>query len=235
VFSTEVTGPDGDPVPLLIRKSDGGYGYDTTDLATIRHRIRDLAADRILYVVDSRQALHFRLIFEAARRAGWLTGDTEAVHVAFGTVLGPDGTPFKTRSGGTVRLASLLDEAVDRARTVAAEKNPGMDPGQLGAIAEQLGIGAVKYADLSTSRTRDYVFDAERMVSLTGDTGVYLQYAHARIRSILAKAHGLPAEVDPTLPLTPAERRALCADGPDAAHRARPARHRGAEQALTSS
>ncbi|MDQ1646262.1 MAG: arginyl-tRNA synthetase, partial [Cryptosporangiaceae bacterium] len=126
-------------------------------------------------------------------------------------VLGPDGTPFKTRAGGTVRLAGLLDEAVDRAREVAAEKNPGMDPAALDAIAEQLGIGAVKYADLSTSRTRDYVFDAQRMVSLTGDTGVYLQYAHARIRSILAKADGLAAEVDPSLPLAPAERRLVLA------------------------
>jgi arginyl-tRNA synthetase len=211
VFSAEVTGPDGDPVPLLVRKGDGGYGYDATDLATIRHRARDLAADRILYVVDSRQALHFRLIFEAARRAGWLDGGVEPVHVAFGTVLGPDGTPFKTRSGGTVRLAGLLDEAVDRAREVAAEKNPEMDPAQLDAIAEQLGVGAVKYADLSTSRTRDYVFDAQRMVSLTGDTGVYLQYAHARIRSILAKAAGLTTEVDPSLPLAPAERRLVLA------------------------
>jgi arginyl-tRNA synthetase len=206
VFSGEVTGPDGEPVTLMVRKKDGGYGYDTTDLATIRYRVRDLKADRILYVVDSRQALHFRLVFEAARRAGWLTDEIDVTHVAFGTVLGPDGRPFKTRSGGTVKLMDLLDAAVDRARATVAEKAHDLDGNDLDRVAEQAGIGAVKYADLSTSRTKDYVFDVERMVSFNGNTGVYLQYAHTRICSILRKAGDTSAEVDPTLPLHPAER-----------------------------
>ncbi len=206
VYSQEVTGPDGNPVTLMVRKTDGGYGYDTTDLATIRYRTRDLKADRLLYVVDSRQALHFRLIFEAARRAGWLTDNVEVTHAAFGTVLGPDGRPFKTRSGDTVKLMDLLDAAVDKARTTVAEKDHDLTDDELNRIAEQAGIGAVKYADLSTSRTKDYVFDVDRMVSFAGNTGVYLQYAHTRICSILRKAGNSSAEVDPTLALQPAER-----------------------------
>ena len=211
MFSGEVTGPDGNPVTLMIRKTDGGFGYDTTDLATIRYRIRDLKADRILYVVDSRQSLHFRLVFEAARRAGWLTEGIEATHVAYGTVLGPDGRPFKTRSGGTVKLMDLLDSAVERARASVAEKAHELSPEELARIAEQAGIGAVKYADLSTSRTKDYVFDVERMVSFNGNTGVYLQYAHTRICSILRKAGEVSAEIDPSLPLHPAERALILA------------------------
>ena len=212
VFDPAFTGPDGAPVPLLVRKSDGGYGYDTTDLATIRHRLRDLRADRLLYVVDARQSLHFAQVFAAARAAGWLPDTVEAVHVAFGTVLGPDGRPFKTRSGGTVRLAELLDAAVTRARVVVAEKNPGLPAAELDRIAEQAGIGSVKYADLSTARIKDYAFDLDRMVSLSGNTGVYLQYAHARIRSLLRRAaeQGLapdPAAVDGTVAPAGAERR----------------------------
>jgi arginyl-tRNA synthetase len=205
-LSATETGPDGSPVPLIVRKSDGGFGYDTTDLATIRYRVRDLGADRVLYVVDARQAQHFRLVFEAARRAGWLTDDVEVTHVSFGTVLGPDGRPFKTREGGTVRLMDLLDAATDRAAAIVAEKNPGLEPDAVRRIAEPAGIGAVKYADLSTSRVKDYAFDIDRMVSLTGNTGVYLQYAHTRIRSILRKAGETPPDVDPGLPLHRAER-----------------------------
>ncbi|WP_245565932.1 arginine--tRNA ligase [Thermocrispum municipale] len=206
IFSDEVTGPEGKPALLMVRKRDGGYGYDTTDLATIRYRIHDLKADRLLYVTDSRQALHFQLIFEAARRAGWLTDDIDAAHVPYGTVLGPDGRPFKTRSGGTVRLMDLLDDAVNRAREVVREKNPDLPREELDRIAEQAGIGAVKYADLSTSRIKDYVFDVDRMVSFTGNTGVYLQYAHTRIRSILRKAGDPDVTVDPSIALHPAER-----------------------------
>jgi arginyl-tRNA synthetase len=207
VESQEVKAPDGQPAVLMVQKRDGGYGYDTTDLATLRYRVRDLKADRILYVVDARQALHFRLIFEAARRMGWLTEGVEAVHVAFGTVLGPDGRPFKTRAGGTVRLMQLLDEAVDSARRTVQDRQPDLPPEELDRIAEQAGIGAVKYADLSTSRVKDYAFDIDRMVSLTGNTSVYLQYAHARIRSILRRAEGDgAAEIDPGLPMHAAER-----------------------------
>jgi arginyl-tRNA synthetase len=208
VFFDDITGPDGDPVPLIVRKKDGGYGYAATDLATIRYRIHELKADRILYVVDARQALHFRMIFTTACRAGWLTDEVVAVHVPFGTVLGPGGRPFKTRSGGTVRLTELLDSAVEKARAVVAEKTHGLDDQALEHVIQAAAMGAVKYADLSTSRTKDYVFDVDRMVSLNGNTGVYLQYAHARIRSILRK---LPEEfvdgtVDVHAPLHPAER-----------------------------
>jgi arginyl-tRNA synthetase len=206
VFSQEVTGPDGAPVPLIVRKSDGGFGYDATDLATIKYRTQELHADRVIYVVDSRQALHFRLIFETARRAGWLGEGVEVTHAEFGTVLGPDGRPFKTRSGDPVKLKDLVDAAVERARATVAEKTPEVDGETLDQIAELAGIGAVKYADLSASRTKDYVFDVDRMVSFTGNTGVYLQYAHARIASILRKARGGDAEIDPTLSLHPTER-----------------------------
>jgi arginyl-tRNA synthetase len=227
VFFDDVRSPDGMPVPLIVRKSDGGYGYAATDLAALRHRVDPLRADRILYVVDARQALHFRMVFDTARRAGWLPDRVAAYHLPFRTVLGPDGRPFRTRAGETTRLVDLLDAAVDRARAVVAEKWPDLDPAAADERARQIGVGAVKYADLSTNRTRDYVFDPARMLSLTGDTAVYLQFAHARIRSILRRAdatagtgagHGGTGAgtvgVDPSVPLTPAERRlALHLDG----------------------
>jgi arginyl-tRNA synthetase len=207
VFFDDITSAEGEPVPLIIQKSDGGYGYATTDLAALRYRVGVLGADQLLYVVDSRQALHFRMVFETARRAGWLPGRVRAVHLPFGTVLGPDGKPFKTRSGETVRLMDLLDEAVHRAAVVVSQKSPDLGAAELAQRAAQVGIGAVKYADLSTSRTRDYIFDVDRMVSLNGDTGVYLQYANARIQSILAKAPaGVVAQAHPELVLEPAER-----------------------------
>lgn len=216
ILSEEVTGPDDQPAALMVRKRDGGYGYDTTDLATLKYRIRQLHADRILYLVDARQTLHFRLLFEAARRAGWLTSDVEAVHVPFGAILGPDGKPFKTRSGETVRLMDLLDQAVAAAEQVVREgaeaKGSELDEESLQQIAEQAGIGAVKYADLSGSRVKDYVFDTERMTAFNGNTGVYLQYAHTRLTSILRRAseRGLTVpEVAPELDgtgLEPAER-----------------------------
>lgn len=209
VFFDDITGPDGRPVPLIVQKSDGGYGYATTDLAAIRYRIGTLGATQILYVVDARQALHFKMVFETARRAGWIPEGVEVRHLPFGTVLGPDGKPFKTRAGETVRLMDLLGEAVDRAREVVADKNPQLVGDELAQRAHQVGIGAVKYADLSTSRARDYTFDVGRMVNLQGDTGVYLQYAYARIQSILRKADEASApdpEAQADLPLEPAER-----------------------------
>jgi arginyl-tRNA synthetase len=215
VFFDDVTGADGNPVPLIVRKSDGGYGYAATDLATIRYRIRDLKISRLLYVVGAPQALHFRMIFETARRLGWLTDEVEAVHVGFGNVLGPDGKPFKTRAGGTVRLVELLDEAVAKAKAEIESKPHTLSADELETVARQAGIGAVKYADLSTSRTKDYTFDPERMVSFNGNTGVYLQYAHTRIRSILRKLpdEGASATVTVTAELAPAERAlALLAD-----------------------
>jgi arginyl-tRNA synthetase len=219
IFSETETKPDGTPLPLMVRKSDGGYGYDTTDLATIRYRIRDLKATRLIYVTDFRQGQHFTMIFEAARRAAWLTDDIAVTHVAYGTILGPDGRPYRTRAGGTVRLTDLLNDAVDRARTVvaekAAERGDEITPEQLDQMAETAGIGAVKYADLSTSRGKDYTFDVDRMVSFIGNTGVYLQYAHTRIRSILRKVDNPDTTtVDITVDLAPEERAlALALDG----------------------
>jgi arginyl-tRNA synthetase len=205
VFFDDIRGPDGASAPLIVRKRDGGFGYAATDLAAIRHRVGTLGATRILYVVESRQALHFRMVFEAARRAGYLPEGVAAVHVPFGSVLGPDGQRFKSRQGDTVRLGALLDEAVARARATVAGKNPELAPSELDERARQVGIGAVKYADLATGRTHDYVFDLDRMVSLHGNTGVYLQYAHARVRSVLRRLPTI-ATVDPTVPLAPAER-----------------------------
>ncbi len=199
---------DDQPVPMLVQKTDGGFGYAATDLATIRYSIRELKGTRLIYVVDARQSQHFRMIFETARRAGWLTEDVRAVHAANGTINGPDGRPFKTRSGGTVRLADLLDDALRRAREVVAEKDPALPAGELDAIARVAGIGAVKYAELSTSRTKDYSFDVDRMVSFNGQTGVYLQYTHTRIASIIRKAGeqgAEPAQFGTGLALEPAE------------------------------
>jgi arginyl-tRNA synthetase len=190
VFLPGFAGRDGSPLPVIVRKSDGGFGYSATDLAAVRHRVSTLHADRIVYVVDHRQALHFDMIFTLARTAGWLPPTTPAEHVSFGTVLGPNGKPFKTRAGGTVKLAELLNSAVARADSLL-EGRDGVDRE---ATARAVGIGAVKYADLSSDRGNDYVFDLDRMVAMTGNTGPYLQYAHARLTRLLNKA-GASGEV----------------------------------------
>ena len=192
VFLDGYTGREGKPVPLIIRKSDGGYGYATTDLATVRHRVRDLHADRIIYVIGAPQALHLRMVFDTARKAGWLPDHVEVVHVQIGNVLGPDGKILKTRSGAPVRLRALLEEAVERAAAVLAEARPELSADDREAIARQVGIGAVKYADLSVAHDSEYTFDLDRMVSQIGNTAPYLQYAAARIRSILRKAGSPP-------------------------------------------
>ncbi|GEB58452.1 arginine--tRNA ligase [Streptomyces gardneri] len=208
VFFDDVKGPDGNPTPLIVQKSDGGFGYAATDLSAIRDRVQNLKASSLLYVVDARQSLHFKMVFETARRAGWLNDDVKAVQLAFGTVLGKDGKPFKTREGETVRLVDLLDEAVDRATTVVREKaeKVGLSESEIVENGRYVGIGAVKYADLSTSAARDYKFDLDQMVSLNGDTSVYLQYAYARIRSIFGKAGDRTPLAHPELELAPAER-----------------------------
>ncbi|WP_406386586.1 arginine--tRNA ligase [Streptomyces sp. NBC_01618] len=206
VFFDDVKGTDGEPVPLIVQKSNGGFGYAATDLSAIRDRVQNLKASTLLYVVDARQALHFKMVFETARRAGWLNEDVKAVHLAFGTVLGKDGKPFKTRAGETIRLADLLDEAIDRASAVVREKAQDLTDEEITERATQVGIGAVKYADLSTSAARDYKFDLDQMVSLTGDTSVYIQYAHARSRSIKRKAGERKPQPHPELELAPAER-----------------------------
>ncbi|MEW2257550.1 arginine--tRNA ligase [Streptomyces sp. NPDC047869] len=206
VFFDDIRGPDGNPVPLIVQKSDGGYGYAATDLSAIRDRVFNLKADTLLYVVDARQALHFRMVFETARRAGWLNEDVKAQQLAFGTVLGKDGKPFKTREGETVRLVDLLDEAIERASAVVREKAQDLSEREIAERGTQVGIGAVKYADLSTSAIRDYKFDLDQMVSLNGDTSVYLQYAYARIQSILRKAGEVRPAAHPGLELAEAER-----------------------------
>ncbi|MGC5535705.1 arginine--tRNA ligase [Streptomyces sp. SR-10] len=208
VFFDDVKGPDGNKVPLIVKKTNGGYGYAATDLSAVRNRVQDLKADTLLYVVDARQSLHFRMVFETARRAGWLSDDVKAVQLAFGTVLGKDGKPFKTREGETVRLEDLLDEAVTRATAVVRDKadKVGLSEEEIVENGRYVGIGAVKYADLSTSAVRDYKFDLDQMVALHGDTSVYLQYAYARIQSILRKAGDAVPAAHPELELAPAER-----------------------------
>ncbi|MFD0484364.1 arginine--tRNA ligase [Kineococcus sp. GCM10028916] len=188
VFPRGFANRDGEPLPVVVRKSDGGYGYDATDLAALRHRVTALRADRIVYVVDARQALHFDQVFAVAREAGWLPEEVTVQHVAFGTVLGEDGRPFRTRTGGTVPLSALLDAAESRAAEVLGGRGSRLDASERTAVVRAVGIGAVKYADLVNGLGRDYVFSLERMVAMDGNTGPYLQYAHARAASLLERS-----------------------------------------------
>jgi arginyl-tRNA synthetase len=180
--------------PLIAKKTDGGYLYATTDLAAVRYRVSQLHAQRIIYVHDSRQAHHFAQVFAVAKKAGWADG-VSLEYAPFGTMLGEDGKPFKTRSGGTVKLKELLDEAEERALSVVKTKNPDLPAEEQKKIAEAVGIGAVKYSDLAKDRVADYVFSFDKMLALDGNTAPYLQYAHARIRSIFRKAQA-PARRD---------------------------------------
>jgi arginyl-tRNA synthetase len=191
-FPAGFTGREGKPMPVIIRKSDGGYNYATTDLATIRYRVDELHIDRAIYVVGSDQKLHFQMVFAVAKEAGWIPAGTRFTHAQVGLVLGPDGNRLRTRSGENPQLSDLLQEAVDRARGILVELDAAarFDPAELAAVAEAVGIGAVKYADLSTARESAYVFDWDRMISFRGNTGPYLQYATARIRSIFRRADG---------------------------------------------
>ena len=187
VFSETLKTREGMPLPLIVEKSDGGYLYATTDLAAVRHRCETLAADRVLYFVDARQGLHFTLLFEVARRAG-LSKRASLEHHAFGLMLGTQGRPYRTRDGKTVKLADLLDEAESRALELVREKNPDMPSNAQREIARVVGIGAVKYADLSKHRTSDYVFDWDRILSFEGNTAPYLLYAFTRTQRILERA-----------------------------------------------
>jgi len=185
IYFDEADGPELAGKPFMVRKSDGAFNYAITDLATIQFRIREFGADEMIYAVDKRQSLHFQQLFAAARKLGW---DRKYAHIGFGTILGADGRPIKTREGGAVRLADLLTEAVERAQKIIEEKNPDLAPDERARVAEMVGIGAVKYADLSQNRNSDYRFDWDKLLAFDGNTAPYLQYAHARIRSIFRKA-----------------------------------------------
>jgi arginyl-tRNA synthetase len=188
----------GSDEPLMVRKSDGASTYATTDLATIRYRMNTWNPDHIAYVVDHRQGDHFKKLFDVARRWGY--ADVGLEHVAFGTILGPDRRPFKTRAGDVVGLESLLDEAVERARKVVDENSPELDPDERARVAEIVGLAAIKYADLSQNRQSDYVFDWDKMLALTGNTAAYMQYAYARNRSIVRKAETTPEALAASAP-----------------------------------
>ena len=199
VFLDEFKNKKGDTLPVIVQKSDGGYLYATTDLAAVAHRTGELKAQRVLYFTDARQALHFKQIFAVANKAGFNKNGASLEHMAHGSMMGSDGKPFKTREGGVVKLADLLDEAVSRATNLVLDKNPDLDVNEAGKIGRVIGIGAIKYADLSKNRTSDYVFDWEQMISFEGNTSPYLQYAYTRIRSVFARGdidiQSLPSQV----------------------------------------
>jgi arginyl-tRNA synthetase len=189
VFIEEMANKDGEPSVFIVQKSGGGYLYATTDLSACRYRSNELNADRIIIFTDARQALHFKQVEVVARKAGFLPDNVAYQHCPFGMMMGDDGKPFKTRTGGTIKLAALIDEAVSRAKTLIAEKNPDYNDEKLNEIATKVGIGAVKFADLSKNRTSDYIFNWKTMLSFEGATAPYLQYAYSRIQSIFTKAN----------------------------------------------
>jgi len=192
VFLDGYTNREGEPLPLIVRKSDGGYGYAASDLACLRDRFGRLGADLALYVVGAPQAQHLSMAFDAATLAGYIPEGDHAIHVAFGSMLGQDRKMFRTRAGENVKLVDLLDEAVVRAAAAVEEKNPDLSPAERQVVSRMVGIGAVKYADLSTDRIRDYVFDWDRMLAFEGNTAPYLQYARVRCLSIFRRG-----EIDP--------------------------------------
>ena len=205
VFPPGFVGRDGEPLPLIIRKQDGGYGYPTTDLAAVKHRVQTLHATRLVYVIGSPQSQHLAMVYATAKLAGWLSPPARAEHVAFGSILGPDKKMFKTRSGESVKLLDLISEAIERAAKVIAEKSSDLDPATSAAVARAVGVGAIKYADLCNDRIKDYVFDWDRMLAFEGNTAPYLMYARARILSIFRKAEG-GASIGAIVVREPAER-----------------------------
>lgn len=210
VFPPGFTNRDNEPLPWIVRKQDGGYGYGATDLAALRYRTQVLRGTRLLYIVGAPQAQHVAMVLAVGAEAGWLAPPARAEHVAFGAVLGSDKKIFKSRAGGTVRLTDLLNEAVDRAEAELVRREPDGDAAVRRVLAPQIGIGAVKYANLANDRIKDYVFDWDRMLAAEGRTGPYLQYAHARIRSIFRKAAETGIELRPGSAMRlgePAERR----------------------------
>ncbi|HBV6167525.1 TPA: arginine--tRNA ligase [Klebsiella aerogenes] len=188
VFLDEYKNKEGEPMGVIIQKKDGGYLYTTTDIACAKYRYETLHADRVLYYIDSRQHQHLMQAWTIVRKAGYVPESVPLEHHMFGMMLGKDGKPFKTRAGGTVKLADLLDEALERARRLVAEKNPDMPADELEKLANAVGIGAVKYADLSKNRTTDYIFDWDNMLAFEGNTAPYMQYAYTRVLSVFRKA-----------------------------------------------
>ncbi|CAI8805789.1 arginine--tRNA ligase [Pseudomonas soli] len=211
VFLEEFKNAEGEPLPVIVQKADGGYLYATTDLAAVRYRSNKLQADRALYFVDQRQALHFNQVFEVARRAGFVGHPMKMEHMGFGTMNGADGRPFKTRDGGTVKLIDLLTEAKDRAYALVKEKNPSLAEDELRHIGEVVGIGAVKYADLSKHRTSDYSFNFELMLNFEGNTAPYLLYAYTRVAGVFRKLGKGFDEVDGSIVLQAAHEQDLAA------------------------
>ena len=196
VFMDEFKNAEGNPLPLIVQKAGGGYLYATTDLAATRYRANVLKADRALYFVDQRQALHFQMVFSAARLAGFVPASMQLEHMGFGTMNGADGRPFKTRDGGTVKLVDLINEAEERAYSLVKSKNPELDEAELRQIANAVGVSAVKYADLSKHRASDYSFNFELMLSFEGNTAPYLLYAYTRVASVFRKLGKDFSEVD---------------------------------------
>jgi arginyl-tRNA synthetase len=188
VFLDELADKNGDPSPMIVQKSGGGFLYATTDLAALKYRVDKLKVNRVLYFIDARQSLHMKQVFATSQKANHTPTSISLEHLAFGTMMGSDGKPFKTRTGGTVKLADLLVEAVERADTLVREKNTALNEDEIQGIARKVGIGAVKYADLCKTRTNDYIFDWDSMLSFEGNTAPYLQYAYTRIYSIFRKA-----------------------------------------------
>ncbi|WP_313304880.1 arginine--tRNA ligase [Stutzerimonas balearica] len=211
VFLEEFQNAEGKPLPVIVQKAGGGYLYATTDLASLNYRSQTLNADRVLYFVDQRQALHFQMVFAVARRAGLVREQLQLEHMGFGTMNGADGRPFKTRDGGTVKLIDLLDEAEQRAYALVSEKNPDLDEAELRNIARAVGVGAVKYADLSKHRTSDYRFNFDLMLSFEGNTAPYLLYAYTRVASLFRKLGKGMQEVDGHIQLDAEQEQALAA------------------------
>ena len=209
VFINEMANKDGEPSVFIVQKSGGGYLYATTDLSACRYRSGKLKADRIIIFTDARQALHFKQVEIVARKAGFLPNHVSYDHCPFGMMMGDDGKPFKTRTGGTIKLAELLDEAVIRAKAVIAEKNPDYSEVHLTKIAKKVGIGAVKFADLSKNRTSDYIFNWKTMLSFEGATAPYLQYAYSRIQSIFTKADFSASNNLPAIAIVEPQEKAL--------------------------
>lgn len=188
VFVNGFQRKDGSPLPMIVQKSDGGYLYHTTDLAALKHRTQELAADRVIYLTDSRQIHHFRMLFAVGKLVGYIPQEVSTEHLVFGSVLNKDGEPFRTRGGENVLLRELIDEGVERALDIVRSKSGHLTSGEQQQVARQVAVGAIKYADLSKNRTNDYRFDWDVMLSLDGNTAPYLQYAHARICSIFTRA-----------------------------------------------